>query len=266
MVCIWLLVTAITGYYQWFSAWLFVTSVNCGVRHLGIHILLRVDIHPLLPVASSNMSSLNPLPLYRFRADGHLRFGARQAARRAVFTVVGAPHNNKADWSPFRKSTITSCPRAVSPGCRIPARPRLYHRIQHELSRFAGLYHGPTVIHPHPSMFVLKISSPSGPVTTADCGPSTDSFGLGAWPPCSVCRDDRKMIIQRCPTGLSAPPPPAAGCRVNHCSPPAISVQARLRMFPSAEYAVPAISTENGYPCATSALLRQPSICQRVKF
>ncbi len=62
MVCIWLLVTAITGCTNGFS--MVIRHIGGAVvQHLGIHVLLRVDIHPLLPVASSNMSSLNPLPL-----------------------------------------------------------------------------------------------------------------------------------------------------------------------------------------------------------
>ncbi len=47
-------------------------------------------------------------------------------------------------------------------------------------------------------MFVAEKISSLPPVTTADCGPSTDGFGRGV--AAMFCLPGhRKMIIQRCP-------------------------------------------------------------------
>ncbi|GAS65822.1 hypothetical protein NGUA38_04451 [Salmonella enterica] len=51
------------------------------VQHLGIHVLLRMDIHPLIIRRILKTQFVKSPAFVGFRADGHLRFGARQTAR-----------------------------------------------------------------------------------------------------------------------------------------------------------------------------------------
>ncbi|GAR40651.1 hypothetical protein NGUA10_04738 [Salmonella enterica] len=98
------------------------------VQHLGIHVLLRVDIHPLLPCRIIKHEFVKPAAFIGFRADGHLRFGARQAARRAVFLVVGAPHNNGLVRVAIQEVHYHFLPHArYRQVAESRPRPRLYH-------------------------------------------------------------------------------------------------------------------------------------------
>ena len=64
------------------------------VQHLRIHVLLRMDIDLLIARRIIEFQFVKSATFVGLRADGHLRFRARQAARRAVILVVGAAHNN----------------------------------------------------------------------------------------------------------------------------------------------------------------------------
>ena len=65
------------------------------IQHLGVHVLLRVDVDLFFPCRIVKLQFIKPAALIGFRTNGHLRLCSRQAAGCAVFLVVGAPHNDR---------------------------------------------------------------------------------------------------------------------------------------------------------------------------
>ncbi|GDO29679.1 hypothetical protein BvCmsKSP081_02286 [Escherichia coli] len=65
------------------------------IQHLGVHVLLRVDVDLFFPCRIVKLQFIKPAALIGFRADRHLRLRPRQAAGGAVFLVVGTPHNDR---------------------------------------------------------------------------------------------------------------------------------------------------------------------------
>lgn len=62
------------------------------VQHLRVHVLLRMDIHLLLPGGVIEPQLVEPASPVRLRPDGHLRLRPRQASRRTVVLMVRPPH------------------------------------------------------------------------------------------------------------------------------------------------------------------------------
>ena len=127
------------------------------IKHLRIHVLLRVDIDLFTAVASSNRSSLKPLPL-GLRPSSSSASSRQVPGERFLSSWYVRPMISGWSGSPFRKSTITSLahPRyrqvTKSLAPPTPATPL----TQHELLLRHPVITVPVKLHPYPAMFIAE--------------------------------------------------------------------------------------------------------------
>ncbi|CAM8110830.1 hypothetical protein CIFRMA203M1_25035 [Citrobacter freundii] len=167
------------------------------VQYLRIHVLLRVDIDLLIARGVIEFQFVKSAAFVGLRADGHLRFRARQGARRAVVLVVGAAHNNGL--------------------VRVAVQEIHYHFLTHARNgEVAKSGTGPRLGHPHPAGAVFVPRAVAVPVETYPhpamlvaedflAGRTGDNgtlravhggFGPRRGTPCPVSRDDVQVVTE----------------------------------------------------------------------
>lgn len=168
------------------------------VQHFRIHVLLRMDIDLFLARRILKAQLVKSTAFVGFRADSHLRFGARQTARRTIVLVVGASHDDGL--------------------VRVAVEEVDYHFLAHARDgEVAKPGPGPCLRHPYPAGAVFVSRTIAVPVKTY---PHTTMliaedflarragnngalravngrFGQGGGAPCPVSRDDVQAVTER---------------------------------------------------------------------